>query len=615
MMKIIFITYCLFVISGFAQGAKIQGGAIVKLTSSKIKISGSLNIESSSLTQTGSSTLSLDANWTNSGTFTPNNSDVYMTGANSQTITNTSGETFNNLTLSKSSGTVILPTSSTISVSGTLDFASSGLTTIHARNSGLVRVSGNVSRNGLGHVDGALAMYFSGGDDGNATFTIGNGQSYTPVEIDINGTGGTAGYLQATSNNRTLDLLGSQLDSDLNVEREYEIMPTSSNSYTLGASQTYNMVIHYLNPDDIRGGANSNTFETALYEGSAWASSLRPVGNRTNSSVESLANKKFGTYVVGPEDYFIVLYSTNSGSYSSAGSWSLYGYGDARTSPFAPRNRDIIFIGDDDIITLNADVSKLAQRTITVEKAGPTNKSGTLLMGNNLISGSGTFNLLTEGVLGIGHAEGITSAPTNAGNIRLFERNYNLGNHDQGHFIYTSASSATTGNGLPATMLNLGVVSSNELLLDQNITVTNDVAISSGTFNLDDRIITGTGSGTFYMLNSSRLKIGDINDLSVSAPTFGDYQWNIDSETEFDGSTQTVSNLPGNFPSSGYGYLILNNAGTKTADAAMIVRKDMLILGGAYFLTGVGVDQVQVYGNINSKNSGLVNKGKVTIGQ
>jgi len=614
-MKILFITYCLLTTIGFAQGVKIQGGAIVKLTGSKAKISGSLNIESSSLTQSGSSTISMDANWTNSGTFTPNNSIIYFTGANSQTINNTSGETFNNLTLSKSSGTVFLPSSSTISVNGTLDFASSGLTTIYARNQGLVRVAGNVSRNGLGHVDGTLAMYFTGGDDANATFTIGNGASYTPVEIDINGTGGTAGYIQATSNNRTLDLLGSQLDSDLNVEREYDIYPTASASYTLGASQTYNMVIHYLNPDDIRGGANSNTFETALYEGSSWASSLRPVGVRTSTSVESLANKKYGTYVVGPEDYFIILYSTNSGSYSSAGSWSLYGYGDARTSPFAPRNRDIVNIADGDIITLYQDITKLQQRSITVEKAGPQNKSGTLAMQEFLISGSGTFNLKSEGILGIGHSEGITSAPTNAGNIRLFERNYNLGNHDQGHFIYTSASSATTGNGLPATMLNLGVVSSNELLLDQNITVTNDVALSSGTFNIDDKIITGTASGTFYMLNASRLKIGDINDLSVSVPTFGDYQWNINSETEFYGSTQTVSNFPTNFPSSGYGYLILNNAGTKSADAAMIVRKDMLILGGAYFVTDVGVDQVQVYGNINSKNSGMVNKGTVTIGR
>jgi hypothetical protein len=75
------------------------------------------------------------------------------------------------------------------------------------------------------------------------------------------------------------------------------------------------MVIHYLNPDDIRNGANSNTFETARYDGPLWSPTLMIAGARTPSSVQSLQNTSLGTYVVGPENYFMVLYSRESGSF------------------------------------------------------------------------------------------------------------------------------------------------------------------------------------------------------------------------------------------------------------------------------------------------------------
>jgi hypothetical protein len=86
------------VLSIYAQGITIGSGTIVKL---------------------GSATLLLPCNWSNSGTFIAGNGTVTFTGASgNQTITNTSGETFNNLTVNKASGDVQLLND--ITVNGTL---------------------------------------------------------------------------------------------------------------------------------------------------------------------------------------------------------------------------------------------------------------------------------------------------------------------------------------------------------------------------------------------------------------------------------------------------------------------------------------------------------------
>ena len=88
---------------------------------------------------------------------------------------------------------------------------------------------------------------------------------------DANNTDG--GFVQAISNPKTLTMLGSQLDSTQNVEREYEVGLPNASSFVLGSS-TYSMNIHYINPDDIRNGADPNNFVTARYDGPVWGQFL-----------------------------------------------------------------------------------------------------------------------------------------------------------------------------------------------------------------------------------------------------------------------------------------------------------------------------------------------------
>ncbi len=85
-----------------------------------------ITIGSGTTVSLGSSTLSLQGNWSNSGTFTAGSGTVVFTGGSAtQTITNASGETFNNLTVNKSSGNVQL--ANNITVNGTLTTTSGGV--------------------------------------------------------------------------------------------------------------------------------------------------------------------------------------------------------------------------------------------------------------------------------------------------------------------------------------------------------------------------------------------------------------------------------------------------------------------------------------------------------
>jgi Secretion system C-terminal sorting domain len=85
-----------------------------------------ITIGSGTTVTLGSSTLSLPGNWSNSGTFTAGSGTVVFNGASgTQTITNASGETFNNLTVNKASGNVQLLNN--IAVNGTLTTTSGGV--------------------------------------------------------------------------------------------------------------------------------------------------------------------------------------------------------------------------------------------------------------------------------------------------------------------------------------------------------------------------------------------------------------------------------------------------------------------------------------------------------
>lgn len=575
-------------------------------------LDGSLN-SSATFAQENTSTFTLDGNWNNSGVYIADDGLVYFSGTTSQTVTNSTGSNFYDLFVSKNSGTVYLTNSNSITIDGSLNFESVDDGVIYARDNSLVSVSNaNVNRSGEGFVDGPLALFLNSGNQANTTFTVGNSEAYTPVEIDLNGTGGSNGYLQVVSNDRVVNLIGSQLDSALNVERQYELSTPNGSGFSLG-SRSYNMVIHYLNPEDIRNGANSNTFETARYDEPLWAPFLMETGTRTNSSVQSLNNTDLGTYVVGPEDFFLTIWSRESGSFNEPANWSLYEYGGPQSS-FAPRNRDIVFIGDGDQIDLYNDISILANRTLTVELAGSTTTSGTFMMDENTLSGGGTFTLENGGWLGFGDPAGLTLNDP-LGNIQTQDRNYNIGNHNNASFVFTGSNSSTVGDGFPADLDNFYVQGSDELFLLQNTNVNGDLSIDSGILDIQSFEITGTNSGSFSVVDDARLRIGSTNNLQSSLNGFDNYFVDENSYIVFNGTDQTVSLFPTNFDTvSGYGNLIARGTGTKLVNSNMQIRGNLYIQESAYFENAANVTNLLILQNVINENSGMINYGRILLG-
>lgn len=136
---------------GIPANVRVQSGTLT-LTTSDRGIPGNMTIDATcSLTLNGTSgDLYIGGNWNNAGTFTPNGRAVFFNGATNQTITNTTGETFNYLINNKSAGNLILANNVTVNATagsplqilnaGVIDL--NGQTLILANNGGNIQVTG-----------------------------------------------------------------------------------------------------------------------------------------------------------------------------------------------------------------------------------------------------------------------------------------------------------------------------------------------------------------------------------------------------------------------------------------------------------------------------------------
>src|SRR6185437_11981040 len=104
-------------------------------------------------------------------------------------------------------------------------------------------------------------------------------------------------------------------------------------------------------------------------------------------------------------------------------------------------------------ITVNAPAVVTLTGNVTINGFVVVNNGGTLNMGTSIISGPGTFTLNSGGILGIGHANGITSSGA-SGNVQgVGARSFNSG----ASYVYNGAANQVVGNGLPATVANLTI--------------------------------------------------------------------------------------------------------------------------------------------------------------
>ena len=173
-----------------------------------------LNIGSGTTFTLGTSTLSLTGNWRSSGTFIAESGTVIFDGANgSQTITNSSGETFYNLTVNKDADDVKL--ANNIEVTGTLTCTSGDLDL----NGNILNLTGTLSETEGNTVKGETG-YITCSSDLNAP------SSENPHGIGIEITG------SATLGTTTI-IRGHTAQSgsgNYGIERYFDINPTNNSS-------------------------------------------------------------------------------------------------------------------------------------------------------------------------------------------------------------------------------------------------------------------------------------------------------------------------------------------------------------------------------------------------
>ena len=121
--------------------------------------------------------------------------------------------------------------------------------------------------------------------------------------------------------------------------------------------------------------------------------------------------------------------------------------------------------------------------------------NGTLMCGSNVVSGAGTFTQATNpAILGIGSANGITTAGTGTGNIQTSGINYNSGSN----YIYNGSVAQSTGNGLSGTINNLTINNTSGTGI---VNLTSPVSVSS-TLTLNQGIL-NLGSNNLTLNNTS----------------------------------------------------------------------------------------------------------------
>ncbi|MCX7736865.1 MAG: hypothetical protein N2319_09145 [Candidatus Kapabacteria bacterium] len=477
----------------------IFNGPGAYLVFDSMTVNNLLQISTGGILNGGTSSIRVNGNWTNNnGTFNAGTGNVYFGGGAVNTITNTNGESFYNLIINKTAATVNLAANTNISVSNNLVFNSSGggHITFTDRPNQFVTLLGTAIRQNLGHIDWNLRLFIPSGAVSSAFFPIGRGASYRPLFLTLNGSGGSAGLLQAQDSIYQTTPTG--LNAAQYVQERWALSIPSGSTYALG-SRTADIVVTFINPTDIRGGANPLLFETRLWNGSTWTKPT--TGNRTTTTTQSLGYTSLsGTFwlVVGPPTV-LSFYSIANGNWNSASSWSTARYG-GEPSAISPTTPSNIYIGDGKTITLNVNYTTSAGDSVIVETAGPSGLAGRLNLETNVISGAGNFALRSGGILAIANTAGIM-ASGGTGNIQTSIRNFNEGTHNNGNFIYYGSAAQSTGSGLPSIVNTLISNNPTSVSLTNDVQIRDSLFIQVGTLNSNGRDITIGGNwrnnGTF----------------------------------------------------------------------------------------------------------------------
>ncbi|MDP4285212.1 MAG: T9SS type A sorting domain-containing protein [Bacteroidota bacterium] len=262
-------------------------------------------------------------------------------------------------------------------------------------------------------------------------------------------------------------------------------------------------------------------------------------------------------------------------------------------------------------ISGTATVQNLATLTmgagITANGPFNVNSGASLICGANVIGGSGSFTLQSNGNLSLGSAQGI-SASGATGNIQVAgARSFNTA----ANYTYNGLVTQVTGNGLPSVINNLSIINSAGVTLtaDNSISgiyyqTTGPLALNSNTLTINQLI---RSSGTISGSDTSNITINGTSIPLIFTGTPGagvikNLKLN-DSKSAYLGTTLDIS-----------GGIAANTEGSVTiGNGSVFTTNDHLTLKSSLYGTArIGVIPVDASGNPLGQITGNVTVERYT---
>lgn len=222
-----------------------------------------------------------------------------------------------------------------------------------------------------------------------------------------------------------------------------------------------------------------------------------------------------------------VYYSRKDGYYDDPNTWSKINYGGAASQTIPNKRSDKVKIRGHKVTIRktnelgNPVTAPSPASLIAVESAADIySASGQLFIEDELVVTGDTFRLQSGATLGIGSASGITTYPTEFGNVQTTVRIFAEG----ANYTYTgNVSPQLVGNALP---INVGKFSvekdANTILhLGKNVTVSTGLYIEDGVLDLGAYEINGYTQGRTLTMNGGELIIRSASfPQNYAPPTF-----------------------------------------------------------------------------------------------
>lgn len=270
------------------------------------------------------------------------------------------------------------------------------------------------------------------------------------------------------------------IDGNLSVQQGiFGVCAGSSNTFSIGGN------ISISNGATFRGSSGSGT------------ATINILGNVTGEGIFR-ASEVSGTItniIIGGSITSQIAFNNQTNSLTFSGGSSSVNFSPANSTEPTIKN---VTIANGKIVSLGANISLASGTTFTISNGGQLN------CGNNVISGSGTFNLETGGTLGIGSSDGITLT-SSKGNIQTSTRNF----ASDGNYVYNGFSAQVTGNGITS-VNNLTIDNSSGVSLSGDLSVNNLLTLSSGNLILGTKNLTlGTSASISGTPSASNMVVTD----------------------------------------------------------------------------------------------------------